>query len=358
MITLSLCMIVKNEETVLGRCLRSVQGVVDETIVVDTGSSDRTKQIATDCGAQLFDFPWVDDFSAARNYSFAQATQQYILWLDADDVILPADAARLLQLKQELDPSVAAVMMKYNTGFDSAGNVTFSCYRERLSQRACHHQWQEPVHEYLQVGGKVITVDIAVTHRRLAARPSGRNLGIYERYLRSGRSLSPRGTYYFARELKDNRRVAEAAHYFQQFLQGGEGWVEDNIAACRELAACRSQQGDPVGSLQALFQSFSYDLPRAETCCQIGSHYQTSGDFARAVFWFKLALQLTPPADSWGFFLPDCWGYIPCIELAVCYDQLGDLAQANAYNEQAANYKPADPAVIHNRKYFQQRLHA
>jgi len=63
----SACMIVKDEEANIGRCLRSLQGKVDEIIVVDTGSTDRTMGIARELGAQVFSFPWRDDFAAARN---------------------------------------------------------------------------------------------------------------------------------------------------------------------------------------------------------------------------------------------------------------------------------------------------
>ena len=72
---------------------------MDEIIVVDTGSSDRTKEIALSCGAKVLDFPWIEDFAAARNFSFQQATMEYQMWLDADDVILPKDQKKFLQLK-------------------------------------------------------------------------------------------------------------------------------------------------------------------------------------------------------------------------------------------------------------------
>ena len=70
MISVSLCMIVKNEEDVLERCLKSVAGLVDEIIIVDTGSTDRTREIATHFTNQIFDFPWQDDFSAAGTKPF------------------------------------------------------------------------------------------------------------------------------------------------------------------------------------------------------------------------------------------------------------------------------------------------
>ena len=93
--TISLCMIVKNEETTLARCLDSVVGIADEIIIVDTGSTDRTKEIAGRYTDKIFDFPWVDDFAAARNFSFSKATMEYCMWLDASDILLGADQTNL-----------------------------------------------------------------------------------------------------------------------------------------------------------------------------------------------------------------------------------------------------------------------
>ncbi|WP_254438492.1 glycosyltransferase family 2 protein [Paenibacillus sp. DCT19] len=115
MITISLCMIVKNEERTLARCLDSVSGIVDEIIIVDTGSSDRTMDVAAQYTDQVYTYEWQDDFAAARNYSFEQATQEYILWLDADDVLLPGDQAKLRTLKEQLpsDGETEAVVLNY-----------------------------------------------------------------------------------------------------------------------------------------------------------------------------------------------------------------------------------------------------
>lgn len=90
---ISLCMIVKNEEKYLEKCLWSVENLVSEMIIVDTGSTDATKQIAGKFGAKIFDFEWIDDFAAARNYSLEQATQPYILQLDADEEILKSQTS-------------------------------------------------------------------------------------------------------------------------------------------------------------------------------------------------------------------------------------------------------------------------
>jgi len=87
----SLCMIVKDEEKYLAKCLASVKLIVDEMIVVDTGSTDRTKKIATSFGAKVYDFAWNDDFAEARNYSIAKAEGDWIFVLDADEVVSPLD---------------------------------------------------------------------------------------------------------------------------------------------------------------------------------------------------------------------------------------------------------------------------
>ena len=78
MISISLCMIIKNEGKVLSRCLDSIKDLVDEIIIIDTGSTDNTKTIASNYTDKIYDFEWNDNFSAARNYSFSKATKDYI----------------------------------------------------------------------------------------------------------------------------------------------------------------------------------------------------------------------------------------------------------------------------------------
>ncbi len=356
MITISLCMIVKNEEDMIERCLNSVSNLVDEIIIVDTGSIDRTKEICKKFTDKLYDYKWIDDFSAARNYAYSFACMDYILWLDADDILLPEDNIKFLALKETLDPGINTVMMKYNTGFDLRGNTVFSYYRERLARRDSNVQWKEPVHEYLQVYGRTINSDIAVTH----GKPPGethetRNLEIYENLRSKGIPLSPRGTYYYARELKDHGKLAEAVIQFEEFLASGLGWVEDNITACSELAKCYREINHSEKALIAMLRSFVYDIPRAEICCQIGYHYLEKEDYRRAAFWFEFILTLKRPADNWGFMQPDCWNFIPLIECAVCYDHLGDYKQAEAYNNQALAIKPYSDAALKNQAYFKSK---
>ena len=87
MAAISLCMIVKDEEAVLDRCLDCFGELADEIVIVDTGSSDRTREIAGKYTSRVYEFPWCGDFSAARNYGFERATKEYCMWVDADDVM-------------------------------------------------------------------------------------------------------------------------------------------------------------------------------------------------------------------------------------------------------------------------------
>jgi glycosyltransferase involved in cell wall biosynthesis len=123
----SLTMIVRDEEENLPHCLQSVRGIFDEIIVVDTGSVDRTREIAREFGARGFDFVWVDDFAAARNAALARATGDYAFWLDADDVIEPPERDKLIALLEVPDvPEVAAYVVKCacDPGEDGSGGHT------------------------------------------------------------------------------------------------------------------------------------------------------------------------------------------------------------------------------------------
>lgn len=353
MVTISLCMIVKNEEDVLGRCLKCVKDIADEIIIVDTGSTDNTKKIAEEYTDKIFDFQWIDDFSAARNFSFSKATMDFILWIDADDIILEEDIEKFKKLKQNLTEDVDNVMMMYNVGFDENETVTLSYFRERLTKRANDCKWMEPVHECLQIGGNIINTDICITHRKEHAAVKGRNMSIYKKLLSEGKILTPRGLFYYARELYQNGIFDEAIKYFNEFLDTGKGWVEDNISACFDLSKCYNIIGDKKSMLKILLRSFEYDTPRAEICCNIATYYFENQDYNKAIFWYKLASELNKPANSWGFISHDYWGYIPNIQLCVCYDRLGKREEAIKYNDKAAEYKPNSPGVISNRSYFE-----
>src|SRR5262245_32171671 len=105
-------MIVRNEEPQLADCLAPLADLFDEIIVVDTGSTDATKEVAARFTPHVFDFAWCDDFSAARNESLRRASGDWIFWLDADDRLTPENIERLRQLLDSLDQRRGAYLME------------------------------------------------------------------------------------------------------------------------------------------------------------------------------------------------------------------------------------------------------
>lgn len=354
MITISLCMIVKNEEAVLARALDSIREAVDEIILVDTGSSDRTKEIALQYTSQVFDYPWQQDFASARNFSCSKASMDYWMWLDADDVIPPDSLRQLKELKASLDPATDVVMMKYHTGFDDDGTVTCSYYRERLLKNHRGFLWSGRVHEAVVPAGVIQYLPIAVEHRKTSPKDPDRNLQIYQNMLQKGEPLSPRHQFYYGRELFYHEEYQAAAAVFSEFLHSRQGWLENQIDACRLLAACHGFLNQKSRQLETLFSSFLLDAPRAEICCEIGHIYFEQEHWNQAIFWYRRALECSNTEQNGAFFQPDCHQFLPCLQLCVCYDRLGLHEKALEYHLRAREVRPNAKAVQLNQLYFEQ----
>ncbi|MCM3197186.1 tetratricopeptide repeat-containing glycosyltransferase family 2 protein [Priestia megaterium] len=344
-------MIVKNEEAVIKHCLRAIKSIVDEIIIVDTGSTDRTKEIINTFTDLIFDFEWIDDFSAARNFSFSKATKDYILWLDADDVIDEKNVEKLLKLKQTLTYDVDAVSMDYHLAFDASGNPSFSSRRNRLVKRENQFKWYGFVHEYLEVGGNILHSDIGITHKKEKVH-SDRNLQIYEKALESGKKFSPRDQYYYANECKDHGMYAKAIEWYQTFLNSEKGWVEDNIEACGRTADCYIFLQRWRDAIKSCIHSFAYDTPRGENCCRLGFIYLQQNNIPQAISWYKLATVIEPPETKSPFINRACYTWLPHLQLCLCYSKLDDFHKAKEHNDIAASFVPNNPHVKHNQEFL------
>jgi GT2 family glycosyltransferase/tetratricopeptide (TPR) repeat protein len=164
----SLCMIVKNEEANLPACLASAADLVDEVVVVDTGSTDRTREIARQWGARVVDFAWVDSFAAARNESLRHATGDWAFWLDADDRLDEPNRARLRELFAGLGDEIAAFVMQCLCPSEAAAGATV-VQHVRLFRNHPQLRWQHRVHEQIlpavrALGGAVRWTDIVIQH--------------------------------------------------------------------------------------------------------------------------------------------------------------------------------------------------
>lgn len=289
---LSLCMIVRDEEEFLGRCLASVRAVVDEIIVVDTGSADRTAEIARSYGARVFNFTWRDDFAAARNFSLDRATGDWILYLDADEELVLEDAARLRPLLD--DPNVNAYLFQTIsfTG-DTPGPARVSCVHLRLFRNRPEHRYVGAIHERLP-----IDPHSGLAYRNLRILHYGyltgvvRSKGKIARNLKILRHLAARdpddpftlynlGTEYLRQG--HNRQAARAFARAQKLIDAASGWAPE---LAKKYAICLMELGDYTGALDQLNKSLEVypdyaDLVFLQGCCR---HRQKLYSSALAAF--------------------------------------------------------------------------
>ncbi len=356
--TVTLCMILKNEEAVLQRCLDSIKDICDEIVIIDTGSTDNTKEIARLYTDKVIDFEWIDDFSAARNFAFSHATMDYILWLDADDILLSKDLLKLRNLKRSLDGSVDAYSMYYNIAFDEDGNPTFSYRRNRLVKREKNFQWVGAVHEYLAVYGNIVPTNIAITHQKETKNSSilnDRNLKIYERRLEKGEEFTPRDLFYYANELKDHSQFEKSILYYERFLGTKKGWIEDEIRACINMAICYRRLGNVEKEKESLVMSFVYDLPRPEVSCLLGDIYNQKRDFKRAIVWYRMAIEIEEE-DHLGFKQIAYSTWYPNLQLCYCYWEMGNMEKSLEHHKISMECKPNDTNVKKNEEFFKSYL--
>lgn len=166
MISITLCMIVKNEQSILERCLISYAGTYDELIIVDTGSTDSTKDIAHKYTDKVYDYKWCDDFAAARNYAFSLASCDYIFSADADEILDERNNQALKDLKSMLLPEIDIVQMYYVN--DNDYNSVYNVHRElrpKLFKRLRPFVWTSPIHETVRLTPVVYDSDIEILHR-------------------------------------------------------------------------------------------------------------------------------------------------------------------------------------------------
>jgi tetratricopeptide (TPR) repeat protein len=165
----SLCLIVKDEEPNLPACLRTAADLVDEIIVVDTGSADRTKEVAAHFGARVFDFAWVDSFAAARNESLRHAAGDWVFWLDADDRLDRNNRQKLRALFDGLGEENVAYVMKCLCLPDPESNAATVVDHVRLFRNDPALRWEYRVHEQIlpavrRSGGEVRWADVVIHH--------------------------------------------------------------------------------------------------------------------------------------------------------------------------------------------------
>jgi O-antigen biosynthesis protein len=305
--TISLCMIVKNEEINIERCLMSIKPAVHEMIVVDTGSTDRTKDIAKACGAQVYDFEWTNDFSVARNVSLSKASSNWILILDADEVISSLDHKALRELTQKKTNSrtiayqmitrnyVDAIYTEWvaNDGDysrEEAGLGWVPTEKVRLFTNDKGIQFENPVHELVEpslsrLGGEINKSNIPIHHYG---------------HLNPEKKKFKEGYYYLLAQKK--------------FIES-----DTDLRAIYQLAVSSREFGKYEEALQywKKFIAIKPDFPTAY--CEMATNYALSDRYEEALLSLRRALQLDPTSRDITTMYAECEIIIGNFETAICH---------------------------------------
>ncbi|QAT51348.1 glycosyltransferase family 2 protein [Caproiciproducens sp. NJN-50] len=340
MISISVCMIVKNEEAVLARCLDCLTGIADEIIVVDTGSTDSTPGIARKYTEKIFPFQWRDDFAEARNFAFSKATKDYIYSADADEVIDGENREKFRLLKQTLSPETELVEMRYANQLQFNTNYNYDVeYRPKLFRRVRGFHWVEPVHETVDLSLHMLESDIVITHcpSELHAK---RDFLIFQEMVRKG-PLNSRLHRMYAKELffaGESGDFLSACPYFESTLHEESRSLDDIRVSQCVAARCARLQENSVNLFKTALKNVIGGTPCAEVCCELGEYFQSAGDCEEAATWFYTAAF---GAESEIDLRAS--GIFPLRKLADCYEALGLPEEAQTYRAKAGNWKAPGP---------------
>ena len=335
MTTFSLCMIVKNEAQVLARCLDSVADIMDEIIIVDTGSTDATKEIAKRYTAKVYDFPWVDDFSLARNFAFEKAGCDYIYSADADEVLDEKNREALKNLKSVMMHEVEIVTMWYT---ESGVQTVLNAKRERrpkLYKRLRKFVWVDPIHETVRTDPVVFDSDIEIKHMPVGNH-SDRDFSIFEgAYATQGR-LSKKLYRMYARELYkwgDAERLAHGARIFRQVMDREQ--VGQDLFLMFAAVIVRAER---LLANSSEFMKYAMKVISvggcSEVCVELGDYYRDKNDLSEAVLWYYNACYETE-----SMLDIRTTGSETLLKLSDCYEKLGDGDLSAKYLKAASEWQ-------------------
>lgn len=289
----SLCMIVKNEEKVLKDCLESVKDLMDEMIIVDTGSTDRTKEIAAEYTPYVYDYEWQDDFAAARNFAFSKATGDYIYSADADEYIDEENRLQFKALKKILMPEVEIVQMICVTEQINHPTENFAKdLRPKLFKRLREFTWIEPIHETVNTNPVVFDSDIEIRHRPQGDH-SSRDFAVFEKLIAEKGTLSDRLLTMYLRELYKagtDESLEHARVFLEKMLevtkaQGKELLNRQTIAVLLKIY----RQTDDAANMLRIGLRDEITVPSAEVCMELGYFFLKKEEHEEAVKWFYRA---------------------------------------------------------------------
>lgn len=297
MLPVSVCIIAKNEEKKLERCLSSLAPYHFEIVVVDTGSTDQTKELASKYTDKIYDYEWQDDFSAARNYSLEMASHQWILMLDCDEWIEYIDTEELTYMMKHLPNAAGSVSRQNLVGNPASPSRTLD-YTERFFSKKKFH-YTGIIHEQLtpKYNGTFETflLNATIGHDGYLmtdaerAIKSKRNIDLLTRQL-SKQPDNPYVLYQLGKGYEMINDYASAAHYFEQALKPG---LDSELAYVQSLAFSYAEsllKADRMQKAYALLPYLSTFRDSADITYIMGRIYLKGKQYEQALDQFEKAL--------------------------------------------------------------------
>lgn len=304
----SLSMIVRDESENLAALLSSVRPHVDEIVVVDTGSTDRTVEVARRWADKVAEIKHcnddegrIADFSVARNHALDLCSHDWVLWLDGDDLLggLPS-AIRDLVRDRSRHGRPTSVLLPYEYSYHPNGTPSLVQWRERLVWPRSEFRWSGPVHETLGRHGSSDAVQstvLVVKHRRqFLSKPQdpGRNLRILEGHVARTGIADVRSLYYLGKELMAAGRHAEAVPHIVKHVDH-ESWDDSKCQSLLDLSACYLALGSHSEAAQAAWEAAlerSWPDPYYQLARVFIARAGGAKDMARAAHFARIGLAL------------------------------------------------------------------
>ena len=262
---ITLSMIVKNEEKYLRECLESVKGIADEIIIVDTGSTDNTINIAGEFGAVVYNYEWINNFSAARNYALSKSTGDWILYLDADERLSNSSAGELKKIVRQNDLTGCRCLVSSLN--DVTGKPNYMRYA-RLFRNNPNIKFTGAVHEQIddslrENGYKIIDADIEIIHvgynvsNGELKKKALRNLSILKEEYK--KSKSAYNMFQLANTYSILQEFESANKYYLMSVENGALSGEYKAHAYLNLSDCEFKKHNLDGALKYLNEGLQSD---------------------------------------------------------------------------------------------------